>query len=114
MDVGFDSNRAKNGGGIYNINSGPALTNGSIRGNVADYGGGLYNYNASNPSLTNVVLSGNVANVQGGGTVQQHEPPEPDQQHGGREPVGQWRRRDVQHEQQQSCTAQQYLVEQYK
>jgi len=42
------------------------LTNCIFRGNSADYGGGMYNYE-SNPTLTNCVFSGNSAGRNGAG-----------------------------------------------
>jgi hypothetical protein len=46
------------GGGIYNENSSPVLTNVTITGNSsANGGGGMYNNDASSPVLTNVTIS---------------------------------------------------------
>lgn len=54
------------GGGMYNVNSSPTLTNMVFSGNMAQGpGGAMYNKN-SNPTLTNVVFSGNAANAGGG------------------------------------------------
>jgi len=55
------------GGGMFNKESSPSLTNVKLRGNTAGYGGGLYNYSNSNTILTNVSLSGNTATYEGGG-----------------------------------------------
>jgi hypothetical protein len=54
------------GGGMVNMYSSPVLTNVAITGNSANYGGGVHNYESS-PVLTNVVITGNNATVQGGG-----------------------------------------------
>lgn len=49
----------KNGGGVYNYEGSPTLTNLIITGNISEYrGGGVYNYNSS-PVLTNVTIKGN-------------------------------------------------------
>jgi surface protein len=55
------------GGGMFNIESSPSLTNVKLTGNTASYGGGIYNYSNSNTILTNVSLSGNTATYEGGG-----------------------------------------------
>jgi hypothetical protein len=61
-------NRASIGGGMYNSNSSPALTNISFVGNRAStFGGGLANEAGSNPVLNNVSFSGNHAGSAGGG-----------------------------------------------
>jgi len=68
-NVTFSGNFAYNyGGGMYNDNSSPTLTNVIFSGNYAAYyyGGGMYNYNSS-PTLTNVTFSGNRADSEGGG-----------------------------------------------
>jgi len=54
------------GGGMYNNNSSPTLTNVAFSGNYADQGSGMYNYN-SNPTLTNVTFNNNSSNNYGGG-----------------------------------------------
>lgn len=54
------------GGGIYNLNSSPTLSNLLITGNRADNGAGIYN-DYSSPTVTDVVITGNRANFQGGG-----------------------------------------------
>ena len=58
------------GGGIYNINSSPALNHIIFSENVASYGGGIRNANSS-PILTHVIISGNVATgtSNGGGGI---------------------------------------------
>jgi predicted outer membrane repeat protein len=56
------------GGGIYNHDSSPVLTNVTIAGNSADDGGGIYNTGSgSSPVLTNVTIAGNSAGHSGGG-----------------------------------------------
>ena len=54
------------GGGMYNYQSSPALTNVTFSGNSAKYGGGMYD-DSSSPALTNVTFSGNSAGSVGGG-----------------------------------------------
>ena len=58
-----------NGGGMLNWNSSnPTLTNLTFSGNSAGYyGGGMLNRNSSSPTLTNVTFSGNSAGSDGGG-----------------------------------------------
>lgn len=66
-NVIFSGNRASNGGGMFNINSSnPKLTNITFKGNSASGGGGMYNHQSSSPTLTNVIFSGN-SGVAGGG-----------------------------------------------
>ncbi|MBB4119897.1 putative outer membrane repeat protein, partial [Mesonia hippocampi] len=55
-----------NGGGMYNENSSTNLTNVKIESNTANYGGGIYNENSS-PSLTNVNIIKNNSTYRGGG-----------------------------------------------
>jgi hypothetical protein len=54
------------GGGMYNRDSSPTLTNVTFSGNSANAGGGMYNYSGS-LTLTNVTFSGNSAAWKGGG-----------------------------------------------
>jgi hypothetical protein len=69
-----------NGGGVYNINSSPVLTNVTISGNIAyvgyhnGNGGGMYN-DYSSPALANVTISGNDAGNDGGGIYNDHSSP---------------------------------------
>lgn len=56
------------GGGVYNSNGSPTLSNVVITGNSADIGGGMYNYNSS-PVLINVSFIGNSASSYGGGVA---------------------------------------------
>ena len=55
-----------NGGGMYNADSSPTLTNVTFSGNYARDGGGMCNENNSNPTLTNITFSGNYAGDGGG------------------------------------------------
>jgi parallel beta-helix repeat protein/predicted outer membrane repeat protein len=56
------------GGGMYNDDGSPTLTNVTFSGNSASYGGGgMSNDSSSSPTLTNVTFSGNSA--PGGGGV---------------------------------------------
>ena len=58
------------GGGMYNQDASPRLTNLIFSGNAADGGGGMYNMN-SHPLLTDVTFSGNAA-IDGGGMQNDH------------------------------------------
>lgn len=60
------SNPHNRGGGVYNSNGSPTLSNLVIAGNRASIGGGMYNNN-SNPVLTNISFVGNRASSFGGG-----------------------------------------------
>lgn len=63
------------GGGMFNNNSSPTLTNIIFSGNLADYyGGGMYNGDSS-PTLTNVTFSGNSAGADGGGMFNSESSP---------------------------------------
>ncbi|MGO3706730.1 beta strand repeat-containing protein, partial [Mesonia hippocampi] len=64
----------RNGGGIYNVNSSPNLTNVSLTGNAANSGGGMYNFSSS-PNLTNVSIVNNTANQSGGGMYNNYSSP---------------------------------------
>jgi hypothetical protein len=55
------------GGGMFNNNSNPTLTDCTFSGNLAVYGGGMYNYINSSPTLTNCTFSGNWATTDAGG-----------------------------------------------
>ncbi|GHT02240.1 hypothetical protein AGMMS49525_05420 [Bacteroidia bacterium] len=62
------NNANSEGGGMCNISSSPVLTNVAIVGNSANInGGGMFNNDSSSPVLTNVTISGNSANINGGG-----------------------------------------------
>ncbi|GAB3708541.1 hypothetical protein GCM10027592_43820 [Spirosoma flavus] len=54
------------GGGMYNSNSSPSLTNCSFVDNAAGAGGGMYNTDSSSPSLTNCAFQNNSALTGGG------------------------------------------------
>jgi hypothetical protein len=61
---GFLSDR---GGGMFNDNSSPTVTNCAFSGNSAvSFGGGMYNDDSS-PTVTNCAFSGNTAGSSGGG-----------------------------------------------
>ena len=61
-------NRADgSGGGMRNVASSPSLSNITFSGNNAVTGGGMANANSSSPSLGNVTLSNNMASTIGGG-----------------------------------------------
>ncbi len=56
------------GGGMYNRNGSPTVTNCIFYGNSAVFGGGMCNLSSSSPTLTNCTFSGNRARPwQGGG-----------------------------------------------
>ncbi|SEL85225.1 MBG domain-containing protein [Parapedobacter koreensis] len=55
------------GGGIFNKNSSPTLTNISIHGNMASNGGGMYNIDSSSPILVNAIIRENTASGSGSG-----------------------------------------------
>ena len=58
------------GGGMYNISSGPSVSNSTFSGNTADTGGGMYNW-ASGPSISNCTFSDNTA-IYGGGMTNEY------------------------------------------
>ncbi|GAH18240.1 unnamed protein product, partial [marine sediment metagenome] len=65
----FSGNRAQSndGGGMFNYASNPTLTNCTFNGNSAGYGGGgMCNDSNSSPTLTNCTFSGNAAEYGGG------------------------------------------------
>lgn len=64
-NVIFSNNIAIDGGGMSNDISSPVLTNVSFNNNSAELGGGMYNYN-NNPLLTNVNFYNNSAELGGG------------------------------------------------
>jgi hypothetical protein len=62
------SDQLSYGGGMYNDNGSPTLTNCIFYGNMARFGGGMANRSNSNPTLTHCTFSGNRAGTwQGGG-----------------------------------------------
>ncbi|MBE0686873.1 MAG: hypothetical protein IH585_12860, partial [Anaerolineaceae bacterium] len=63
-----------NGGGMYNYESNPTLTNIIFSGNLARAGGGMYNGDNSNPTLMHVSFINNAATVgRGGGMGNYHD-----------------------------------------
>jgi hypothetical protein len=55
------------GGGMYNDDSSPTVTNCIFTGNTATYGGGMSNDNWSGPWITGCIFKGNSAGNAGGG-----------------------------------------------
>ena|GEM_PF-268201 len=55
------------GGGMYNFQCDPTITNCTFRANSANNGGGMYNTEAGNPAITNCLITGNTAQYSGGG-----------------------------------------------
>jgi len=55
-----------NGGAMYNYESSPSLTNCSFLNNMANIGAGLYNNNLSNPDLIDCMFTQNTASNNGG------------------------------------------------
>jgi parallel beta-helix repeat protein len=55
------------GGGIYNLNSSPTVSNCIFRENRAGRGGGMCNLGKSSPNVTNCTFSRNAASDEGGG-----------------------------------------------
>ncbi len=58
---------ASNGGGMFNFDSSPTVTNCSFIGNTASTGGGMYNISNSDPTVTNCSFIGNTASSSSGG-----------------------------------------------
>jgi len=56
-----------NGGGLYLSNSSATITNNTITGNTAEYGGGLRLGSSSSPTIANNTITGNSADECGGG-----------------------------------------------
>jgi hypothetical protein len=66
-DCTFSNNWAySGGGGMYNRYSSPTLTNCTFSDNSADEAGGMYNYSNSSPTLTNCTFTGNRADLGAG------------------------------------------------
>ena len=64
----FSGNWAYDGGGMFNKESSPTLTNCTFSDNWAEiWGGGMWNYRSSSPTLTECTFNGNVAGQDGGG-----------------------------------------------
>ncbi|MHC4445894.1 MAG: right-handed parallel beta-helix repeat-containing protein [Planctomycetota bacterium] len=71
----FSGNSAQYvGGGMYNKLSSPTLTNCGFSGNSAVGGGGMFSF-YSNPTLTNCTISGNSARKTGGGMTNSYSSP---------------------------------------
>jgi hypothetical protein len=71
-NLNFIGNKARYGAGMYNNQSSPELTNVTFSGNVLSDGGlgaGMYNLNHSSPSLINVSFTENVGAYEGGGAM---------------------------------------------
>ena len=62
------------GGGMYNQDASPRLTNLIFSGNAADGGGGMYNMN-SHPVLADVTFSGNTSTDGGGMHITHYSTP---------------------------------------
>ena len=54
------------GGGIYNLNSSPIISNCTISGNTASFGAGVYNTSSSSPTISNCIITNNTAKGGGG------------------------------------------------
>ncbi|UCD84607.1 MAG: chitobiase/beta-hexosaminidase C-terminal domain-containing protein [Deltaproteobacteria bacterium] len=66
----FSNNTARYGGGMYNNNCSPTIINCIFSGNsttIFGYGGGMFNEYNSSPTITNCIFSDNSADVSGGG-----------------------------------------------
>ena len=57
------------GGGMYNDNGSPTVTNCTFNGNSAAEGGGVFNWDNSSPMVTNCTFSGNSASHGSGGGI---------------------------------------------
>ena len=78
-NVTLSNNTAGQGGGMYNdhtsTGSSPTLTNVTFDSNSASYGGGLYNLVGSNATLTNVTFYNNHASPRGGAIYNNNSTP---------------------------------------
>ncbi len=73
-NVEFNSNTASYGGGMDNTSSSsPTLTNVEFNSNTASYGGGMFNFNNSSPTLKDVTFTSNTATYRGGGMYNYNE-----------------------------------------
>jgi hypothetical protein len=73
INVTFSGNIAEFGGGMYNYESSPSIVNATFNDNYASWNGaGIENYMGSNPSLINVIFSGNTAANNGGGIANEY------------------------------------------
>ena len=70
----FLENSAEGGGGIYNNQSSPTITNCTFSVNSTSFGGGVLNGNSSSPTITNCTLTENSA-VLGGGIFNDNSSP---------------------------------------
>jgi len=68
----FIGNLAQTGGGVYNYSCRPTLTDVTFSNNSATFGGGIANWTSS-PTLTNVIFSGNSVDNDGGGIYNIYE-----------------------------------------
>ena len=68
---------ADSGGGMYNLNSSPTLTNCIFKNNTTStaHGGGMCNENNSNPNLTNCTFENNTSDENGGGIYNSYSHP---------------------------------------
>ncbi|MCF7955468.1 MAG: right-handed parallel beta-helix repeat-containing protein [Phycisphaerae bacterium] len=68
MNCSFIKNLAEEGGGMYNLKSSPTVTGCTFRENRApdSDGGGMYNYNSSNPIVRNCTFINNFSDDGGG------------------------------------------------
>jgi hypothetical protein len=66
-NITFSENNATNGGGIYNAVSSPTISNSVFSENTATINGGGINNSSSSPTISNTTFSGNTANSIGGG-----------------------------------------------
>lgn len=60
-------NPNRHGGGMYNNEGSPTVSNNTFLGNSAFRGGGMYNALYSSPTVTNSIFSGNTSLESGGG-----------------------------------------------
>jgi hypothetical protein len=76
-ECNFSNNSANVGGGIYNTTSSPTVTycNFSNNSTVIGGGGGIYNFDNSNPVVANCRFSGNEAGSYGGGMYNNNSSP---------------------------------------
>jgi hypothetical protein len=73
--TGGDARGSNEGGGMYTDNSSPVLVNVIFSGNVATYGGGMFNGNSSSPTLVNVTFISNISSNMGGGMLNSSSAP---------------------------------------